>query len=559
MPPDETASPPATGPDDISALRVTLGYAAAATLWLLGGDLLCVMLFPEAVDVRVVHALLGAGFVLLSASVLFFALRRDQRQRAAMLQQLERSERDYRLVFDASPNPMYFFALDDLRFLAVNQAMVELYGYSREELLRMTLADIRPETSLPHFYSDLARARTHPGELWIGHYRHRRHDGSEFDVEIYSHVTRFGERPARLVMALDISDRVAAQRALQASEERYRELVELMPEAVLLLEEDRVFFANPAAATLFGVAQPTDLVGRPLERLVEGSAWPARRARNHAVLAGDHAQQRFAPCLLRRDDGGVVDAQCAAVPFSGGGSRALQLLLRDMSEWNAAQRELAAANRALGEASLRVIETQERERRSLARELHDEIGQALSAIALRLRLLQAAHGIAADDAQLAPMAQMLANTLEQTRSLSLQLRPSQLDDIGLPSALRSLIQRLFADTGIHCELEIEGVRDGPADSTAVTAYRIVQESLTNVLRHAEAQHVRVELLGDAQSLRLKVIDDGRGFDTAQVAAEHVGLSGIRERIELHGGRLALRSRDGLGTSLEAVLPWSESA
>lgn len=559
MPPDETASPPATGPDDISALRVALGYAAAATLWLLGGDLLCVMLFPEAVDVRVVHALLGAGFVLLSASVLFVALRRDQRQRAAMLQQLERSERDYRLVFDASPNPMYFFALDDLRFLAVNQAMVELYGYSREELLRMTLADIRPETSLPHFYSDLARARTHPGELWIGHYRHRRHDGSEFDVEIYSHVTRFGERPARLVMALDISDRVAAQRALQASEERYRELVELMPEAVLLLEEDRVFFANPAAATLFGVAQPTDLVGRPLERLVEASAWPARRARNHAVLAGDQAQQRFAPCLLRRDDGGVVDAQCAAVPFSGGGSRALQLLLRDMSEWNAAQRELATANRALGEASLRVIETQERERRSLARELHDEIGQALSAIALRLRLLQAAHGIAADDAQLAPMAQMLASTLEQTRSLSLQLRPSQLDDIGLPSALRSLIQRLFADTGIHCELEIEGVRDGPADSTAVTAYRIVQESLTNVLRHAEARHVRVELLGDAQSLRLKVIDDGRGFDTSRVTIEHVGLSGIRERIELHGGRLALRSRDGLGTSLEAVLPWSESA
>ena len=255
----------------------------------------------------------------------------------------------------------------------------------------------------------------------------------------------------------------------------------------------------------------------------------------------------------------MVDSQCAAVPFSGGGSRSLQLLLRDMSEWNAAQRDLATANRALGEASLRVIETQERERRNLARELHDEIGQALSAIALRLRLLQAAHTIPADDAQLAPMAQMLASTLEQTRSLSLQLRPSQLDDIGLPSALRSLVQRLFADTGIHCELEIEGVRDGPADSTAVTAYRIVQESLTNVLRHAEAHHVRIELLGDAQSLRLKVIDDGRGFDTSGVAAEHAGLSGIRERIELHGGRLALRSRDGLGTSLEAVLPWGDGA
>jgi PAS domain S-box-containing protein len=558
-PPPATAAPPDPPlPSPFSASQVTAAYLLLAMGWIVASDLLLGRIPPSLASPALLEPLKGLGFVLLTALALFHVLRRNERYRQRMLEALARSERDYRLVFDANPNPMYFFDLDDLRLLAVNQAMLDQYGYSRQEALALSLADIRPAQALPHFYADLARARTHPHALWIGQYRHRRRDGSEFDAEITSHVTRFGDRPARLVMAVDISERVLAQRALQASEERYRELVELMPEAVLLLEEDRVFFANPAAATLFSLAEPVALIGRPLQALVAPPSWPARRARNRAVLDGDSSQQGFAPCVLRREDGSSVEAQCAAVPFAGAGRRALQLLLRDMTEWNAAQRALAEANRALGEASLRVIEAQERERRSLARELHDEIGQALSAMALRLRLLLAAHGIADDDPQAAPLNRMLADTLEQTRSLSLQLRPPQLDDFGLPSAMRALIQRLFADTGVHCELEIEGVRDGTPDRAAVTAYRIVQESLTNVLRHADARHVRVELLGDAQALRLKVIDDGRGFDAGAVAAG-LGLPGIRERVALHGGTLALRSHAGLGTALEAVLPWDARA
>lgn len=340
---------------------------------------------------------------------------------------------------------------------------------------------------------------------------------------------------------------------------RYRQLLDRLPDPVLLLRGETVCYANAAARTQLGMTEPDDNASLSMESLLDVAS--ARRLRQAQAGASDGADWHALDRLRLRclDDGWLCrDGELLMLP---GSPMLFQLTLRgESAEQGAAL--LAAARRALAEASLRAIEAQERERARLSRELHDQIGQALSALALRLRLLLQQHAISEHDPQVVALSEILDDVLEQTRSLSLQLRPPQLDDFGLPSALRSLLQRLFSNTGIDYEIEIEGNRDIPANRVSVAAYRIIQECLTNVLRHAEARSLRVELRADAQGLALGVVDDGRGFDPQQVDAERLGLRGMRERAEALGGTLSLHSRARLGTLVSAWMPWtmpSESA
>ncbi len=337
-----------------------------------------------------------------------------------------------------------------------------------------------------------------------------------------------------------------------SADPNFRQLLDRLPDATLLLEGETVCYASPAARAQLGV--PADAEDSELD--VDGlfDARSASRLRNALGSAarrdGWIALDRLR--LRRWDETWVArDGELVALPGGGGA----QLVLRPA----VAEKDVhlaAATRRALAESSLRAIEAQERERARLSRELHDQIGQSLSALTLRLRLLLQQHAIPEEDPQARALAEILDDVLEQTRTLSMQLRPPQLDDFGLPSALRSLLQRLFANTGIHYDIEIEGSRDIPANRVSVAAYRIIQECLTNVLRHAGALTLRVELHADAQGLTLSVVDDGAGFDTQHIDAERLGLRGMRERAETLGGAILLQSRRGLGTRVWANLPWT---
>ena len=338
-----------------------------------------------------------------------------------------------------------------------------------------------------------------------------------------------------------------------ASDPRFLCLLDRLPDATLLLDAQTVGYANPVARAQLGLPADEPHPGLPLDALLDGASAQRVRQALDSAAQGDGWIALDRLRLRRVDDSWIArDGELVAIPEST--PQVLLTLRAAVAEQSAPL--VAAARRALAESSLRAIEAQERERARLSRELHDQIGQALSALTLRLRLLLQQHAIPDDDPQVAALQEILDDVLEQTRSLSLQLRPPQLDDFGLPSALRSLMQRLFANTGIHYDIEIEGSRDMAANRVSVAAYRIVQECLTNVLRHAEADSLRVELKADNAGLSLSVVDDGRGFEVDQVDSERLGLRGMRERAEALGGTLGLHSRPGIGTRVWAWLPWS---
>jgi signal transduction histidine kinase len=201
----------------------------------------------------------------------------------------------------------------------------------------------------------------------------------------------------------------------------------------------------------------------------------------------------------------------------------------------------------------RVVEAQEIERRRLARELHDETGQALTSILLGLHAMEDAKTDEQVRAAATDLRELVVRTLQDVRQLAVELRPKALDDFGLVAALERLVETWEEQTGIRVELSSRLPGRLPAEiETAL--YRIVQEALTNIVKHARASRVSIVLSERGHTAAVLIEDDGIGFAPAGVREEGLGLVGMRERVALVGGRLEIESRAGAGTTLSVEVP-----
>ncbi|HUZ14581.1 MAG TPA: GAF domain-containing sensor histidine kinase [Gaiellaceae bacterium] len=211
--------------------------------------------------------------------------------------------------------------------------------------------------------------------------------------------------------------------------------------------------------------------------------------------------------------------------------------------------------RVARDALRRVVSAQELERRRLARELHDETGQALTSILLGLRGLEDVHDEVALRATVAEVRDLVRSTLQDVRRLAVELRPKALDDFGLVAALERLTENFAEQTGMSVEFVPNLPGDGRFPPEVETAlYRLVQESLTNIVKHAHAKSVSILLTQKPGFVSVVVEDDGVGFEPGRATGDGIGLLGMRERVGLFGGRLILESRPGAGTTVVAEVP-----
>ena len=210
----------------------------------------------------------------------------------------------------------------------------------------------------------------------------------------------------------------------------------------------------------------------------------------------------------------------------------------------------------------KVMTAQEDERKRVARELHDETGQALTSLMIQLEVLSAAQSLDQARSQIAALRDLTAGTLDEVHRLSLELRPSVLDDWGLAVAIRRYLDDFAAKTGLEIDCQMVGLEDRFPARVETTIYRIVQEALTNVVRHAQARHVSI-VLKNAGGIVLAIVeDDGVGFDVAAVMGgaarkDRLGLFGMQERAELLGGRFTVESNPGMWTTLFVEIPVEE--
>jgi len=256
---------------------------------------------------------------------------RDRSERRQAEEALRQSERGFRLLFSNNPLPMWVYDAETLRFLEVNESAIVKYGYSRDEFLSMTLIDIRPDGDVPRLMSILKTG--HPGNHTMHTWRHRKKNGDVIEVEIVSHQLKFASRDAVLVLAQDVTERKRSEEALRESEARYRALVETSPDGITLTDLDgRVLMANQVAATLRGLQDPSEMIGRDILEFVPPDERAEARAVRASLLEDGHVgdvEHRY-----RQRDGSIlsVDVSSAVIRDDQGVAQGIINVARDISD-----------------------------------------------------------------------------------------------------------------------------------------------------------------------------------------------------------------------------------
>jgi PAS domain S-box-containing protein len=356
-----------------------------------------------------------------------------------------------------------------------------------------------------------------------------------------------GGGTARLLGAVqDITERKRAEEALRESEERLRRFFAAAFEGLAIHDQGVILDVNQALADLHGYTI-SELIGMHVLDLVAPASRELVRAN---ILAG--YEQPYEGLILRKD-GSSVPAEIRGKPTRFAGRTVRVTALRDLSERKRAERQLSAL-------SARLLEVQEEERRHLALELHDQVGQVLTNLQLTLK---AAAELPPEEqaSRLAEAQRTVANLTAQVRDLSQTLRPTALDDLGLLPALLRHVECYTTQTGIQVHLDHRGLIGRFRSAVETVAYRIIQEALTNVARHARTDEVTVRASPEAGSLIIEVVDHGIGFDAQkdEEIRNGSGLSGMQERAALLRGCLLVRSREGKGTHVWATLPLEDPA
>jgi PAS domain S-box-containing protein len=243
--------------------------------------------------------------------------------------------------------------------------------------------------------------------------------------------------------------------------------------------------------------------------------------------------------------------------ISDGTTAATTALIRNITEHKRTEEIFRASADELRRLTARAEAIREEERTRLAREIHDELGQALTILKLDLSWLH--QNLAGPNPKLRKrlksMIEHVDHTIESVRRISSELRPSILDDAGLVAAIEWQAAEVQKRTGVRIRIDSNSEMTELQPETSVTAFRIVQEALTNVLRHAQASRVQISLKKEADALRISVADNGRGMTQEQMSASNsLGIVGMNERIAKMGGDFAISSRPGKGTRLDMIIP-----
>ena len=444
--------------------------------------------------------------------------------------------------------------------LQFNRAAQELTGYSLEEVTGKPLWDFLPipeeKTQVKRGVEELLRGGEAHGEThWLTKQGRRRlvawtNTAAVGDGGTADYVIRTG---------VDITSREEALEQVRDSDAAIRTLLETAPDAVLAHDrEGRIVFVNAASETVFGYKRK-ELIGQPLAILV-----PERFRQQHAGHVADFfVKPRMRPMAAGlklfglRKDGSEFPAEIGLSWFKAKEGTLAVSFVSDITERRKSETILLQYQKELQALTARLLGLQEAGNKDLARELHDDLSQKLAALGMEVSTLLQPSGRPLDSlpGRVHALSARINGLAEGVHAMSRRLHPAVLDELGLEAALREECAAFSTQLGVSCEVESKSVPLSLPEDVSLCLYRVAQESLRNIAKHALATRVRVALSARKDGIALNVEDTGDGFDLKEIKGKGgLGLISMEERARLLNGKFTIQSQPGKGTTVDVFLP-----
>ncbi|HMH43849.1 MAG TPA: PAS domain S-box protein [Pyrinomonadaceae bacterium] len=473
----------------------------------------------------------------------------DITERKRAESQLRESEERYRDLVDNSTELICTHDLNGL-VLSANPAVCAALGCELNEVVGGNVRDILAPTVRHQFDDYLATVRNGGAAAGIMFVQNK---SGQRRIWEYNNSLRTEGVTTPIVrgMARDITEERRVQKALYESEERYRELFENSRDAIYVHDlTGRYVSVNRAAETLSGFTRD-EIMGKHYSNFITPKHLKNARESFCIKLDAPIETTYEAEIICKNGTCKAVEVSSRMI-YKDGVAVAVQGTARDITERKRAQQALQTYAR-------RLLEAQEAERQNIARELHDEIGQILTAVSLNLHSIQKSFQIDSCLPNIVESIQVVEDALSRVRELSLELRPSLLDDLGLAAALRWYIGRYTARSGIATEITGDAEVGRISHEVETACFRITQEALTNAARHSHATRATVHIEQTNGNLQLRVTDNGIGFESDQLlygmaSALALGLRGMQERALAVKGHVQVISNPGEGTQVTLNVP-----
>ncbi len=352
-----------------------------------------------------------------------------------------------------------------------------------------------------------------------------------------------------------------AEQFLRESEDRYRSLIELSPEAIIVHSEGRIMYANNSTLKYLCAASREELIGQSMADLVpveyRDEIHSKMKEAKESAPSIDSVQMKFTS-----PSGAPIYLEAVGAPVRYLGQPAGQVIIRDITARKLYEEELKNSREQLRSLSAHLQEARETERTRVAREIHDELGQYLTGLKMDISMLKdIAEELENGEnkkllfEKIESASELLNTTVHSVRKLSTDLRPAVLDNLGLLAAIEWQAEEFQNRMGIECScfLTVDELSLPPDHATAV--FRIFQESLTNIAKHSQASRVSIELREEDKSYILEIKDNGKGIsEEDKNKVNSFGLLGIQERTHLFGGSVVISGNDGKGTTVSVIIP-----
>ena len=476
----------------------------------------------------------------------------DISERRLVEEKIKEREESYRLIVENSLQGVAI--IQDGGIVLCNEALCRMSGYSKEEAYRMTqeqvLKTVHPEDR-PGVIEGM-QAILNGGDERPAQVIRLVSKAAELRwVEVLCARTIYRERPALQLSYVDVTEKRHAEAA-------FRSLIDHALYGMAILQMGRVIFANQAFADISGysVAELLRLTPEQISKALHAEDRKSVLAHMSERLVGREAPSTQLFRFIRKD-GSVrwVETQSTRVDYEG--VPAVQVSYKDVTASRAAEEQLTQAHTTLRNLAAHLLHAREEERRKIAQDIHDDLGQTLAALKMDLHWI--AKRLGGDVASLRDKVKVAIKLAEEAiatvQRIASDLRPKMLDDLGLEPALQWLGADFTRRTKIACKVTVAVPPWIIGKSAAMTLYRVIQEALSNIGRHSKAGYAAVRLIVSDGAVILQVEDDGVGITEEQATAPNAyGLIGLRERVEGLGGSLSISGEPGFGTILVARVP-----